>query len=802
MKIPYKWLKKYVDFDLSPQKLSEALNVSGTRVETVTLRKATFNNILVGKILKIKLHPNSEKLLLCEADIGKEKLSIVCGAHNIKEGDLVPVAVVGSKIKNQNINKREVKGINSQGMLCSSIELDLGEEEEIILILDNTFKRGQDLADILEINDYIYDLEITPIRPDCLGVIGIAREVAAFSNSSLKIPEVILEEKGPKIDDIIEVIVEDKKLCPRYSTKIVDDIKMKKTPLWMQVLLKSIGIRPINCVADISNFVMWETGQPLHIFDFEKIGGKKVAIRKAKEGEKILNLDGNLRNLDSSMLVIADKEYPIAIAGVMGGLESEVTYSTKRVLIESANFNQANIMRTSKKLRLRTEASNRFEKGLDPNSTIFALNRCAQLIENYTYGNIIKGVIDIYPNPVSQWSIKLRPKRANKIIGIDIKQERMEEILSSLELKVKKIEEANRKVIEVQIPTFRTDLRSEIDLIEEVARMHNFDNIQAILPVHSQKGGLNREQNIVRNLKNVMTSQGFYEVWNFSFDHPKSFDLLRLDKKDQLRNAIELQNPITKEHTIMRTTLITGLLNTVRINLFRGETGIYIFELAKKFRPKEGQFLPDEPLYLGVAACGLIKQPYWLEKAEEVDFYLIKGLLERIYESLYIKDLKFLPLTHPSFHPGKSAKILIGNKELGILGQIHPEVQNNFHLDKPVYIMELNCNILIEESKKFMYFKEIIKHPKSVIDLAIVVDEQVSWSQISDIVKEEGEKKLEELRLFDIYRGEQIEKGKKSMAFNLSFRDPKGSLTDREVNIITNRITKALKEKISAKIRE
>jgi len=802
LKIPYKWLKKYVDFDLSPQELSSALNVSGTRVETLSLQEANFNNVLVGKILKIKLHPKSEKLLLCEVDIGREKLSIVCGAHNIKEGNLVPVAVVGSKVRNKNINKREVKGINSQGMLCSPMELELSEEEDIILILDETFKIGEDLADILEINDYIYDLEITPIRPDCLGAIGIAREVAALSNSSLKIPDVILEEKGAKIDDIVEVVVKDKRLCPRYSTRIVDDIKMKKSPLWMQVLLKSIGIRSINCVADISNFVMWETGQPLHVFDFEKIGGSKVVVRKSKDGENILSLDGNLRNLDSSMLVIADKEYPIAIAGVMGGLESEVAHSTKRVLIESANFNQANIMRTSKKLRLRTEASNRFEKGLDPNSTIFALNRCAQLLKNYTEGDIVKGVIDIYPEPVSQWSVKLRPERANKIIGMDIKQERMEEILNSLELKVNKVEEAGGELIEIQIPTFRTDLRSEIDLIEEVARMNNFNNIPAILPVHSQKGGLNREQNIIRNLRNLMTSQGFYEVWNFSFDHPKSFDLLRLDKKDQSRNAIRLQNPITSEHTIMRTTLISGLLNTVRTNLFRGETSIYIFELAKKFSPKEGQFLPDEPLYLGVAACGLIKQPNWLEKAEEVDFYLIKGLLEKICESLYIDDIKFLPLSHPGFHPGKSAKVLINSKELGILGQIHPEVQNNFNLNKPVYIMELNCDILIEESKEFMHFQEIIKHPKSVVDLAIVVDEQVSWSQISEIVEEQGEKKLEELRLFDIYRGKQIEKGKKSMAFNLSFRDPKGSLTDREVNIITNRIIKTLKEKIGAKIRE
>ena len=802
MKVPYKWLKKYVDFDLSPKELANALNISGTRVETLTLHKASFSNILVGKILKIESHPESEKLLLCKVDTGKEILSIVCGAHNIKEGNLVPVATVGSEIKDNKIYEKEVKDEISQGMLCSPAELDLGEEENIILILDKTFEIGQDLAEILGINDYIYDFEITPIRPDCFGLIGVAREVAAFSNSSIKIPKVILEETEPKMRDIVQVVVENKELCPRYSAKVVDNIEMKKSPLWIQAILKLIGIRSINCLADISNFVMWETGQPLHIFDYEKIGGKKVVVRIAKEREKILNLDGKLRDLDPSMLVIADEKDPIAIAGIMGGLESEVNLSTKKVLIESANFNQASIMKTSKKLKLRTEASNRFEKGLDPNSTIFALNRCAQLIKDYATGDIIGGLIDIYPDPVSSWTVKLRPERANKIIGVDIKRERMEEILNSLQLKILGVEGEDRKEIRVEIPTFRTDLRKEIDLIEEIARMYSFDNIPAVLPVHSQKGGLSRNQIIIKNIKKAIISQGFYEVFNLSFDHPRSFDLLCLDEKDELRNFIRLQNPITKEHTIMRTTLITGLLNSIKTNLMKGETSIHIFEIAKIFKPKENQFLPDEPLHLGVAASGLLKKSHWLEKVEEVDFYLMKGLLERICELLHIKNLKILPLTHPSFHPGKNARIFMSNRELGILGQIHPVVQNNFQIDIPVYVMELDCDILIEESQKHAYFREIIKHPKSMIDLAIVVDETVSWSQISNVVKEAGGNKLEELGLFDLYRGVHIEKGKKSMAFRLSLRDPKGTLTDREINIIIDKILKNLKIKLDAKLRE
>lgn len=802
MKVPYKWLKKYVDFDLSPQELADKFNVTGTRVETLTFRKSTFSDVLVGKILKIEPHPKSEELLLCELDIGKENLFIICGAHNINEGDIVPVAIPGAKIKNITLIGKEIKGVISEGMLCSPMELDLGEEEGGILILDKTFEVGRDLTEVLEINDYIYDFEITPIRPDCLGLIGIAREVAAFSNSSLEIPEITFKETYIKIDDIVQIIVEDKELCPRYSARVVENIKMRKTPLWLQVLLKSIGIRQINYLTDISNFVMWETGQPLHVFDFEKIGGKKVIVRRAREGEKILNLDGKLRDLDSSMLVIADEKDPIAIAGVMGGLDSEVTSSTKSILIESANFNQANIMRTSKKLKIRTEASNRFEKGLDPNSTIFALERCAQLITNYMNADIISRVIDVYHSPVFTWNVKLRPGRANKIIGVDISKKKMKDILSSLELEVKEVKEDNEELINVGIPTFRMDLRKEIDLIEEIARLYNYDNIPSILPIHSQKGGLSRRQNLIRNIKETITSQGFYEVWNFAFDHPNNFDLLCLSEKDSLRNVIKLQNPISKEHTIMRTTLISGLLNSISTNMMKGETSVQIFEIAKVFRPKEDQLLPEEPLYLGVAACGLIKHTHWLEKVEEVDFYLLKGLLEKICELLYIKDLKLLTLSHPSFHPGKSARILIGRRELGKLGQIHPDVQNNFQIDLPVFIMELDCNILIEESQKQVYFKEIIKHPKSTIDLSIVIDEDVSWSQISDIVKEVGGTGLEELRLFDIYRGSPIEKDKKSVAFKLSFRDPEGTLTDREVNMIRNKIVKNLKKKLNAKLRE
>jgi phenylalanyl-tRNA synthetase beta chain len=799
LKVPYKWLKKYVDFDLSPQELADKFNVTGTRVETLTFRKATFSGVLIGKILKIEHHPKREELLLCEVDIGKENLSIICGANNISEGDIVPVAITGAKIKNVILNEKEINGVISQGMLCSPMELDLGEEKESILILDKTFEIGGDLAEALEINDYIYDFEITPIRPDCLGLIGIAREVAAFSNSSLKIPEITFKEKYIEIDNIIQVIVEDKELCPRYSARVVENIKMRKTPLWLQVLLKSIGIRSINYLADISNFVMWETGQPLHIFDFEKIGGKKVIVRRARQGEKILNIDGKLRYLDPSILVIADEKDPIAIAGVMGGLDSEVTYSTKSILIESANFNQVNIMRTSKRLKLRTEASNRFEKGLDPNLTIFSLNRCAQLIINYMNANIISPVIDVYPNPVFSWNVKIRPKRANKIIGVYISKKKMKDILRSLELEVK---EDNEEVINVKVPTFRMDLRKEIDLVEEIARLHNYDNIPSILPIHSQKGGLNRRQNLTKKIKETIISQGFYEVWNFAFDHPNNFDLLCLSDKDSLRNVIKLKNPISKEHTIMRTTLITGLLKNVNTNMMKGENSVQIFELAKVFKPKEDQLLPDEPLYLGVAACGLIKHAHWLEKVEEVDFYLLKGLLEKIFESLCIKDLKLLPLCHPSFHPGKSAKVLIGSKELGKLGQIHPNVQNNFQIDLPVFVMELNCNILIEESQKNLYFKEIIKHPKSTIDLSIVIDEDVNWSQIADIIEDAAGTKLEELRLFDVYRERPIEKGKKSVAFKLSFRDPEGTLTDREVNIIRDKIVKTLKEKLNAKLRE
>lgn len=797
MLVPVKWLKEYVDIDIDSKELADKLTMSGSHVDSIESVDKGIEKVVVGKILNIEKHPNADKLVITTVDVGEERLQIVTGATNIKVGDYVPVALVGAKLPGgMKIKKSKLRGIESYGMLCSAEELGIDEDllpKELkggIYILSEEYPLGSDIKEVLELYGEIIEFEITPNRPDCLSIVGMARETAATLGKKLKYPEIKINKEVDDIADYVnDIEVHDKDLCKRYYARVVKDIKLKSSPAWIQRRLIESGVRPINNIVDITNYVMLELGQPIHAFDLDKINGRKIIVRRAKEGEKIITLDGVERELKDSMLVIADVDKPIAIAGVMGGENSEVSEETTTILIESANFNGRSVRLTSKGVGLRTEASARFEKDLDPSLVDKACNRVCQLIEEIGAGTVVKGSIDIYEDKVEEREITLRPEKVNNLLGVEIKVDDMLKILNSLELKA----EYENDIIHVTVPTFRKDIELEADLIEEIGRIYGFDNIQSKPLIGTlTRGEKSKIRKIEDITKDILKGLGLNEITTYSFISPKAYDKINLPEDSMKRNCIRIMNPLGEDYSVMRTTLIPNMIEVLTRNYNYGVNRAWAYEIGNIFIPKKlpVEELPYEIRTLCIGMYGLI------------DFFDIKGIVDTMLKKLGIIDCEYIrEENHNTFHPGRTANIIKGNNVLGVIGEIHPKVLENYDIKERLYIAELDFEIIAFLTNLEKKYKPLPKYPAINRDIALVVDKDIMVKEIEKIIWENGSGIVEDVKLFDVYMGKQIPHGKKSVAYSITYRSYEKTLTDEEVTKVHDKIVNELEIQLNASLR-
>ncbi|SNR66111.1 phenylalanine--tRNA ligase subunit beta [Desulfurobacterium atlanticum] len=789
MRITYNWLKEFINIeDYSAEEIADILTDIGIEVDSVYYAGKDIEKVVIGKILTIEKHPNADKLKICQVDIGDTVLQIVTGADNIFEGAVVPVALHGSKLPiGIRIKKSKLRGVESNGMLCSEEELGLTTHSDGIMILpeDANLELGADAVKALGLDDWIIEYEITTNRPDALSILGIARELKAVLGREIVLPEISYTTIEKKASEELELVVEDEKGCPRYDGFVAKDVKVKHSPLFMQIRLYLVGLRPINNVVDITNYVLYEIGQPLHAFDESKIKDKTIVVRKAKDGEKIVTLDGVERTLTSSDLVIADTEKPLALAGIMGGEDSGVTYNTTDVVLESAHFDPFTIRKTAKRLGLSTDASYRFERGADIEATIFAAERALHLLQKYADANILSGKVEFYPKPYTPKVIVFNPDKVKKLIGVDIPPRKSFEILASLGFPVKK----EQDYIVVKVPSWRKyDISREVDIIEEIVRIYGMKNVKSTYPLmHSDVERPRDFFNIVE-IKEFLAAKGLTEVINYSFISKKLYETFGLD----FDSLVKISNPLSEEWVGMRDVLFPSLINNCVQNIKRNEKDIAIFETAVTFEDT-GKDLPEERLHLSILLSGKVSEGMFRER--KVDFYDLKGFVEELVDFLNLTP-EFEREEDKSFlHPGQAAKLIIDGKYAGFLGRLHPDIDEKFEIKQPVYIAEIDLELLLELAKgKVAKFKKLPKFPPVTRDIAVLVDKDVFAKDVEKIIVKSAGKLLEKIKLFDIYEGENIPEGKKSLAFSLTFRSSEKTLSDEEVSRIIEKVVKNLEK--------
>lgn len=792
MKVSYKWLKELVDFDWSPEELAGKLTDAGVEVETITPLGSGLEKVVVGEIKRVQKHPQAEHLSVCEVEIGSEFLQIVCGAPNVKEKAKVPVALIGARLPlGMEVTKTTLRGVDSFGMICSEKELGISEDQKGIMILDPQLRIGLSISVVLDLEDWILDLDLTPNRADCLSIIGVARDVAALFGSSVKKPQIEFTETEESTKDWVEVEIEDSVACPRYAARVLKDVKIKSSPFWLKRKLESVGMRSINNVVDVTNFVMMETGHPLHAFDYDLFSQKKVVVRRAKSEEKFITLDQVERVLNNEILLITDGKKPVAIAGIMGGIESEVSTNTKNVLLESAYFDPKVIRRGRIYLGISTEASQRFERGVDPNGVINAANRACQFLEELAGGKVLKGVVDNYPHPIVPAQVTLRPQRVNQILATNLKPQEMVQILKRLDMEVRENQD-----LKVTIPTFRPDLCREIDLIEEIARIYGYDKIKTSLRASGHLVTHKTEEDqLVNNLKRFLVGKGFFEVLTNNLVDPKISKKLCPD----LLN-VKLQNPLSEEMSVLTTSLAHNLLSVINWNKNRKEEDLRIFELGKVFIAKENK-MPQERLHLGLALSGKRNPIHWGMEGSGVDFYDVRGVLESLADDLYL-SFRLDPKKNALLKSDSSFEIRIDGESVGILGEGREEILELFEIKDKVFIAELDFEKLLVYISKEKPFLPLPKFPPVDRDMAIVVDEEVLSERISEKIKIVGGDLIEEIILFDVYRGKQIPPGKKSLAYSIRYRLKGKTLTDEEVEKIHQKVISGLEESFKASLRK
>lgn len=797
MLVPVNWLEKYVDIEeIDIKTLEKELIMSGSNTEGVENLGEDFDKIVIGQIKTIEDHPNADSLFVMQVDVGDDKIQIITSAKNCHEGDFVPVALDGAVIADgTKIKKGKLRGETSNGMLCSLEEMGFNKSVipqkyvHGIYILNGDYTLGMPAKKALMIDDPIIEFEITPNRPDCLSLLGMAREAAATFDKSLVMPEETVQNEEDDIHDYIEINVEDEALCPRYTGRVVKNVEIKESPSWLQIALMKAGVRPINNVVDITNYVMLEFGQPIHAFDLDTISGKKINVRRAKKGETIVTLDDVQRKLTEEQLVICDEHSPIALAGIMGGDETEVKGHTKNILIEVANFDAKNIRESSKFVGLRSEASSRYEKGISPSTVESTVHRVCHLMERLNVGTVVKGTIDVYPNPLEEKRIEVRVNRVNDLLGTDLSAQDMVDILNKLTIET----EINGEIIIAKPPLFRLDLNKEIDFVEEIARIYGYSNISKTLPAGSTWGDKTYSQKLESLTKEVLFTNGVSEITTYSFVSPSILDDLRLSKESYLRRYVELKNPLGEEYSMMRTTLVANMLKVIKNNYNRNIKEARLFELGNIFIPKQVPVIdePYEKKRLVIGAYG-----------EQEDFFTMKGVLESLLDHLGISGVKFLKEgNNEMYHPGKCATILLNENIVGTIGELHPKTTENFEVDTSVYILDLDFDLLLDASNTTIKFESIPKYPAIERDIALLVKKEVSHQSIVEVIENYGGKHLKSVTLFDIYEGEQIDSGYKSMAYNLVFRSKERTLKEKEVTKKYNKVIKKLESELSAELR-
>ncbi|MGM0365425.1 MAG: phenylalanine--tRNA ligase subunit beta [Actinomycetota bacterium] len=799
MKVTLNWLKEILNTDkLEAEEIADSLTMSGTEVKKVDRPAEKFENIVVGRIIDFKPHPNADKLSLCRVEAGDREVDIVCGADNFGKGDRVALALPGARLGKLRIKRSKIRGQVSEGMMCSEAELGLSDESEGIMILDDSLKLGQSFASAMGLDDVVFELEVTPNRPDCLSVIGIARELAALKSLELKLPDYGCRDDMAK-DKKLEIAIEDYSLCPRYSAKVFYNLSQKQSPAWLKNRLKLCDIRPVDLIVDLTNYVMLETGQPLHAFDYDLLASGKIIVRPAKKGEDIRTIDDNLRKLEPGMIVIADEKGPVAIAGIMGGKDTEINEATSNVLLEAANFNGPAIMRASKKLGLRSEASNRFEKKIDPHLTLFAIKRFEGLLEDITGYSGGSGIYDNYSQKERERKLILRPQKVHQILGQDIEAERITEILSGLQIPSKTAGEN----IEVTVPSFRyEDLEREVDLIEEVARIYGFNRFSSKPPrIRQRAGGYSPYQKAVRDIRSCLADIGLFEVINYSFISKNTLEGFMLDG-EKAGELVRIINPINEDFEYLRPSLLPAMVENVADNLKYKNQDLSLFEISRVFEKAKGK-LASETSMLGILLTGRKQKKSWNRDECFYDFYDLKGILEYLVNRYWPKeDLNIKQKEFGFFHPVISGVISVGEMDMGIAGKIHPNLLERLEIGKDIYYAEINLDKFIGNIKAEKQFEPVPVYPSIDVDIAIVVDEKIGNRQIEEAIWEAGSDMLKEVRLFDLYKGKQIEEGQKSMAYSLTFREEERTLKDREVEIEVERIVSSLSKKFNARLRQ
>ena len=801
MIVTYNWLKEFVEFDLAPAALADLLTMLGLEVEGMEARGEGMESVVVAVVEEKLQHPNADKLSLCRVNDGTEILSIVCGAQNFRAGDKVALARIGTVLPGDfRIKRSKIRGEESWGMLCSEKELGLAEESAGIMVLPADAPLGVPVFDALGIRDTIFEIGLTPNRADCLSVIGVAREIAAKLGVPVRYPGHGVEERGEPAASIASVIVEDPQLCPRYTARYISGCQIGPSPWWLVSRLKAVGMRSINNVVDVTNYVLLEYGHPLHAFDFERLAGGKIIVRRAQEGELFRTLDGQERILKQSDLTIRDGAKAVALAGIMGGENSEIADNTTNILLESAYFEPSAIRLTGKRLGLHTESSHRFERGADVDILIRAVDRAASLIADVAGGTVARGVIDVYPAKIAPRKIQARVDVINRTLGIQLSAEAIRQLFLNLEFSVADVAPG---VFEVGIPSFRVDIEREIDLVEEVARLNGFENIPVTMPQARVFAELPpRHQRLERRLRNLITAQGFNEVINFSFIAPGAFDKILLDVDDRRRDTVKLRNPLVEEQSVMRTTLLPSLLETAAKNISYREMNQRIFELRRVYRPVQDRELPDEPLYLAGLLTGRREADGWNQGREQVDFYDAKGVVESIFRELKVVDVAYAAeKPEKFFHPGKACNLILGTEMSGSIGELHPDVLEQFGIEQTVYYFEINFEKLVAVCRETASVAAPSRFPDSIRDIAMLIADEMPAETVLASIKRLGIAELEEVGIFDLYKGEHVPPGQKSLAIRLRYRSQERTLTDDEVARFHERVINHLLTELKVSIR-
>lgn len=804
MNTPLSWIKAYVpELECTTQEYVDAMTLSGTKVEGYTELDKNLEKIVVGKILKIEKHPDADKLIVCQVQINEEgeEVQIVTGASNVKEGDKVPVVLDGGRVAGSahdnephpdgiKIKKGKLRGVPSFGMMCSIDELGSSVDmypdacpDGIYILSDNEAYKdapiGTDVPELLGMRDVVVEYEVTSNRVDCFGILGIAREAAATFRKPFVPPVVTVKENDEKASDYISVEVKDTDLCSRYVARIVKNIKIEPSPEWLKRRLAAVGIRPINNIVDITNYVMEEFAQPMHAYDLDTIADKKIVVKRAENGEKFTTLDGQERELDNSILTICDGQKAIGIAGIMGGENTMITEDAKTLLFEAACFDGTNIRLSGKKLGMRTDAQAKFEKGLDPNNAKLAIDRACQLINELGAGEVVGGYVDVYPEERQPIRVAYDAEKINQLLGTDIDEDTMVGYFEMIDLPV------DRAAKEIIVPTWRQDVKCLADVAEEVARFYGYDNIPTTLPSGSATaGGLSLKLRVENIARDVAESFGFSESMTYSFESPKVFDKLKIDENDELRKTVVITNPLGEDYSMMRTLPLNGMLTSLSNNYNRRNKDVRLYEIANVYIPKALPVteLPDErtQLTLGMFGAG--------------DFFDLKGVVEEVVEKIGLKNLKtYDPNAGKNFlHPGRQANIMYGDIVLGYMGEVHPDVADAYNIGTKAYVAVLDMPTIIENANFDIKYTGIAKYPAVSRDLSMVMKKDIMVGQVEEVIRKNGGKLLESCKLFDVYEGDQIAEGYKSVAYSISFRATDHTLEEKEITTVMDKVLKGL----------